>query len=168
MVNLLEIDKEPKLSIEIAGIKLFKANKQKNENLTDFCLYRVCQDGLMCLLPFTHKRIYFVEEKLFVEILRKKEIKHDDLCDEDLKNKLKEEKPGSIVIVNVKCKPKENELKWGNDKEKEEYNNYSRKNYIDAFCGHNPVSRIPTMINKEHQHNFELKYKIENILENKK
>ena len=82
--------------------------------------------------------------------------------------KLKEEKPGCIILVHVKCKPKENEFKWGNEKEKEEYNNYLRKNYIDAFCGHNAVSRITTMINKEHQHIFELKYKIENILDNKK
>ena len=168
VVNLLKLDKEQKLKIENAGVKLFKANKQKNENVIDFCLYRVCQDGLMYLLPFMHKRIYYVDEEFFVEILRKKEIKHDDINDEKLKIKLKEDKPGSIVLVNVKCKPKENEIKWGNEKEKEEYNNYLRKNYIDAICCHNAISRITTMINKEHQHIFELKYKIENILNNKK
>ena len=168
VANLLELDKDHKLSIENAGVKLFKANKQKDENAVDFCLYRICQDGLMYLLPFMHKRIYFVEEKFFVQLLKEKEIKHDEIIDEELKVKLKGEKPGCIILVHVKCKPKENEFKWGNEKEKEEYNNYLRKNYIDAFCGHNAVSRITTMINKEHQHIFELKYKIENILDNKK
>lgn len=81
---MLKLDKDQKLNIENAGVKLFKANKQKNEN-AEFCLYRVCQDGLMYLLPFMHKRIYFVEEKFFIEILSKKEIKHEDLSDEDLK-----------------------------------------------------------------------------------
>ena len=168
VVNLLKLDVNQKLKIENAGVKLFKANKQKNEKAIDFCLYRICQDGLMYLLPFIHRRIYYVGEKLFKEILDKKEIKHDDISDEEIKIKLKEEKPGSIVVVNVKCKPKENELKWGNEKENEEYNNYLRNNYIDAICCHNAVSRITTMINKEHQHIFELKYKIENILDNKK
>ena len=168
VTDLLELDKDKKLIIENAGVKLFKANKQKNENLTDFCLYRICQDGMMYVLPFMHKRIYFVEEKFFAELLSKKEIKHDDIYDNDLKIKLKEDKPGSIVLVNVKCKPTENELKWGNEKEKEVYNNYLRNNFIDAICCHNAVSRITTMINKEHQHIFELKYKIENILDNKK
>ena len=41
-----------------------------------------------------HKRIYFVDEKFFIEILSKKEIKHDDIKDEELKLKLKEEKSG--------------------------------------------------------------------------
>ena len=164
---MLKLDKDQKLNIENAGVKLFKANKQKNEN-AEFCLYRVCQDGLMYLLPFMHKRIYFVEEKFFIEVLSKKEIKHEDISDEDLKNKLKEDKPGCIVIVNVKNKPKENEIKFETENERLEYNNYLKNNYIDAFCCHNAATRITTMINKEHQHIFELKYKIENILNNKK
>ena len=81
-------------------------------------MYRVCQDGLMYLLPFMHKRIYFVDEELFINILSKKEIKHDDINDEQFKKKLKEDKPGNIVVVNVKCKPNENELKWENEQEK--------------------------------------------------
>ena len=39
----------------------------------------------MYLLPFMHKRIYYVDEKFFVEILSKKEIRHDDINDEELK-----------------------------------------------------------------------------------
>ena len=168
VIDLLKLDKENKLKVENAGVKLFKANKQKDENATNFCLYRVCQDGLMYLLPFMHKRIYFVDEKFFIEVLSKKEIKHDDIKDEELKLKLKEDKSGCIVLVNVKSKPNKNELKYENEKEREEYNNYLKKNYIDAFCCHNANTRITTMINKEHQHIFELKYKIENILDNKK
>ena len=155
--NLLQLDKQQKLFIQNAGVKLFKANKQKDENAVNFCLYRVCQDGLMYLLPFMHKRIYFVNEEFFVEILKKKEIRHDDISNEEIKNKLKEVGPGCIIIVNVKNKPKENDL------ESKNYEQYIKNNFIDAFCCHNATTRITTMINKEHQHIFELKYKIENF-----
>ena len=140
----------------------------KKIKMQKFCLYRVCQDGLMYHFPFMHKRIYFVEEKFFIEMLSKKKIKHEDISDEDLKNKLKEDKPGCIVIVNAKNKPKENEIKFETENERLEYKNYLKNNYIDAFCCHNAGTRITTMINKEHQHIFELKYKIENIFNNKK
>ena len=155
--NLLQLDKQQKLFIQNAGVKLFKANKQKDENAVNFCLYRVCQDGLMYLLPFMHKRIYFVNEEFFVEILKKKEIRHDDISNEEIKNKLKEVGPGCIIIVNVKNKPKEDDL------ESKNYEQYIKNNFIDAFCCHNATTRITTMINKEHQHIFELKYKIENF-----
>ena len=156
--NLLQLDKQQKLFIQNAGVKLFKANKQKDENAVNFCLYRVCQDGLMYLLPFMHKRIFFVDEKFFVGVLKKKEIKHDDIEDEEVKNNLKEIGSGCIVLVNVKNKPNEN------DKESKNYEQYLKNNFIDAFCCHNATTRLTTMINKEHQHIFELKYKIENIL----
>ena len=55
----------------------------------------------MYLLPFMHKRIYFVDEKMFAEILRKKEINHNDINDEELKLQLKKDTPGSIVVMNV-------------------------------------------------------------------
>ena len=167
VVDLLKKDKNNKLVIENAGVKLFKANKQKDEKIVDFCLYRVCQDGLMYLLPFMHKRIFYVCENFFKEMLTKKEIVHGEISDEDLKNKIKNEKPGCIVLVNVKEKPKINDVKCENEKDFEVYNEYLQKNYIDAICCHNAVTRITTMINKEHQHVFELKYGIENILENK-
>lgn len=48
-----------------------------------------------------------------------------------------------------------------------EYNNYLKNNFVDAICCHNATTRITTMINKEHQHIFELKYKIENIFNDK-
>ena len=53
------------------------------------------------------KKIYYVEKKFFDEILCRKGVKIDDIYDNDLKSKLKEDKPGSIVIVNVKCKSNE-------------------------------------------------------------
>ena len=153
--NLLDLDKKQKLFIQNAGVKLFKANKQKDENATNFCLYRVCQDGLMYLLPFMHKRIFFVDENFFKEILKKKDIKHDDITDEELKKNLKEIGNGCVVLVNVKQKPKDNE-KEGNN-----YDKYIKNNFIDAICCHNAATRITTMVNKEHQHVFELKYKID-------
>jgi len=104
--NLLQSDKKQKLFIQNAGVKLFKANKQKDENAINFCLYRACQDGLMYLLPFMHKRIFFIDEKFFVEILKKKEIKHDDIADDELKKNLKEVGNGCVVLVNAKKKTK--------------------------------------------------------------
>ena len=156
VMNLLRLDKQQKLFVQNAGVKLFKANKQKDENAINFCLYRVCQDGLMYLLPFMHKRIFCIKEKLFVDILKKKEIKHDDIDgEEDLKIKLKEIGPGCVVLVNTKNKQKDNE------KEGPNYEKYIKDNFIDAICCHNANTRITTMINKEHQHIFELKYNIE-------
>ena len=157
VMNLLRLDKKQKLFVQNAGVKLFKANKQKDENAINFCLYRVCQDGLMYLLPFMHKRIFCIKEKFFVEILKKKEIKHDDIDEEEkeLKIKLKEIGPGCVVLVNTKNRQKENE------KEGTNYDKYIKENFIDAICCHNANTRITTMINKEHQHIFELKYNIE-------
>ena len=156
VMNLLRLDKKQKLFVQNAGVKLFKANKQKDENAINFCLYRVCQDGLMYLLPFMHKRIFCIKEKLFVDILKKKEIKHDDIDgEEELKIKLKEIGPGCVVLVNTKNKQKDNE------KEGPNYEKYIKDNFIDAICCHNANTRITTMINKEHQHIFELKYNIE-------
>ena len=156
VMNLLRLDKQQKLFVQNAGVKLFKANKQKDENAINFCLYRVCQDGLMYLLPFMHKRIFCIKEKLFVDILKKKEIKHDDIDgEEELKIKLKEIGPGCVVLVNTKNKQKDNE------KEGPNYEKYIKDNFIDAICCHNANTRITTMINKEHQHIFELKYNIE-------
>ena len=157
VMNLLRLDKKQKLFVQNAGVKLFKANKQKDENAINFCLYRVCQDGLMYLLPFMHKRIFCINEKFFVDILKKKEIKHDDIDEEEkeLKIKLKEIGPGCVVLVNTKNRQKENE------KEGTNYDKYIKENFIDAICCHNANTRITTMINKEHQHIFELKYNIE-------
>ena len=109
----------------------------------------------MYLLPFMHKRIFYVKEKLFVDILKKKEIKHDDIEDEELKKNLKEIGAGCVVLVNVKNKPSDNE------KEGINYDKYIKDNFIDAICCHNANTRLTTMINKEHQHIFELKYNIE-------
>ena len=74
-----------------------------------------------------------------------------------LKNKLNEIGTGCVVLVNVKNKPNENQIIG------KEYEEYLKNNYIDAICCHNATTRITTMINKEHQHIFELKYKIENF-----
>ena len=139
--NLLDLDKKQKLFIKNAGIKLFKANKKKNENTTNFCFYRVCQDGLMYLLPFMHKRIILVNEIFFKEILRKKDIKHEDITDEDLKGYLKEIGNGCVVLVNAK------QISNKNKKEDENYNNYLKNNFIDAICCHNAETRIILMVN---------------------
>ena len=155
VTDLLKLDKNQKLFVQNAGVKLFKANKQKDENAVNFCLYRVCQDGLMYLLPFMHKRIFFVNEIFFVDILKKKEIIHDDIPDEELKKNLKEIGSGCVVLVNVKNKQSDNQ------KEGLNYDNYIKNNFIGAICCHNANTRLTTMINKEHQHIFELKYNLD-------
>jgi len=47
-----------------------------------------------------------------------------------------------------------------NETEGSYYEKYLKDNFIDAICCHNATTRISTMINKEHQHIFELKYNI--------
>ena len=39
-------------------------------------------------------------------------------------------------------------------------NEFLQENFIDAICCYNSYTRLTTMINKEHQHVFDLKYGI--------
>ena len=66
-------------------LNYLKLINKKMKMLIGFCLSRICQDGLIYLLPFMHKRNYYVNEKFFIEILSKKEIKYDEISDEELK-----------------------------------------------------------------------------------
>ena len=148
--DLLKGDKRNQLDLQNAGVKLFKKNKQKGDS-DDFCHYRICQDGLMYLIPYMHKRLFYVDKEVFVEILTKKELNYNDIKDENLKNSLKEAKAGCVIFVHVKKKPE------SIDKAD---NKYLVENFIDAICCFNANIKVTTMINKEHEHVFNLKYNI--------
>lgn len=149
--ELLKADKRNQMKLQNAGVKLFKKNKSKSNEI-DYCLYRICQDGLMYALPYMHKRVYFITTDTFVQILKTKEVIHDEVIDIDLRRVVKETKPGCIVVINVKQKPKEDEY---ND------NHYLKENFIDAMCCYNANTRLTTMTNKEHQHVFNMKYELD-------
>lgn len=151
--DLLKGDKRNQLDLQNAGVKLFKKNKQKGDS-QDFCHFRICQDGLMYLIPYMHKRLFYVDKETFVEILTKKELIFDNIKDEDLKTSLKETTPGCVIFVHVKEKPKN---KNSTD------NIYLKENFIDAICCFNANVKVTTMINKEHEHVFDLKYNINQL-----
>ena len=56
----------------------------------------------MYLIPYMHKRLFYVDKEIFVEILTKKELNYNDIKDENLKNSLKEAKAGCVIFVHVK------------------------------------------------------------------
>ena len=98
-----------------------------------------------------HKRLFYVDKEIFVEILTKKELNYNEIKDEQLKNSLKETKPGCVIFVHVTKKP---------DNIDKVDNNYLIENFIDAICCFNANVKVTTMINKEHEHVFNLKYNI--------
>ena len=62
--DLLKADKRHQLKLQNAGVKLFKRNKAKADD-ENYCLYRICQDGLMYALPFMHKKVHYVDTEFF-------------------------------------------------------------------------------------------------------
>lgn len=150
--ELLKADKRNQLKLQNAGVKLFKRNKAKSDD-DNYCLYRICQDGLMYALPFMHKKIHYVNTDFFKEILTTKDIIHDKIKNEKLRNEFKKTSHGCVVLINVKTIP-ENPENVSNE--------FLKENFIDAICCYNSFTRLTTMINKEHQHVFDLKYEIKN------
>lgn len=73
--NFLKSDKRNNLNIINCGVKMFefiKLNDIKHEDT--HCRYRVCQDGMLYLIPFMRKRVFFCNINFFVKILQKKEV----------------------------------------------------------------------------------------------
>ena len=85
--------------------------------------------------------------------LTTKDIIHDKIKNEKLRNEFKKTSHGCVVLINVKTIP-ENPENVSNE--------FLKENFIDAICCYNSFTRLTTMINKEHQHVFDLKYEIKN------
>ena len=159
LLHLIKSDRRNQLKLINLGVKLFSMNKRKipEEDDTDFCKFRICQDGLIYLLPFMSKRIYFCDDKnLFIKLIKVVDLKKEEIEDIELRNQLNEVKSGCIVLVLVNNKP-DSGVKFFSD----EYYQYLKENYSDAVTCYISAVRLSTMINKEHQHVFNLKFKIE-------
>ena len=73
--NLLATDKRNTLNIINCGVKLFGFNKLKKiSNEETHCKYRVCQDGMLYLIPYMKKRLLFCNTNFLVKILRQKDV----------------------------------------------------------------------------------------------
>jgi multisite-specific tRNA:(cytosine-C5)-methyltransferase len=159
LLHLMKSDRRNQLKLINLGVKLFSLNKRKipEEGDTDFCKFRICQDGLIYLLPFMSKRIYFCDdENLFIKLIKVVDLIKEEIEDIELRNQLNEVKSGCIVFVLVNKKP-DSGVKFFSD----EYYQYLKENYKDAVTCYISAVRLSTMINKEHQHVFNLKFKIE-------
>lgn len=159
LLHLYRSDRRNQIKFINLGVKVFNLNKRKNpdEEDADYCKYRICQDGLIYLLPFMSKRIYFCDDRnIFVKLITKVDLKKDEIDDLELRNQLDQIKSGCVVIVLVNKKPS-NDVKFFS----EEYYKYLKENYDDAITCYISAVRLSTMINKEHQHVFNLKFKIE-------
>ena len=148
--DLLKADKRHQLKLQNAGVKLFKRNKAKADD-ENYCLYRICQDGLMYALPFMHKKVHYVDTEFFKFVLTKKDVAHEEIKNEKIKEEFKKAPHGCVVLVNMKKLPENSE---------NVSNEFLQENFIDAICCYNSYTRLTTMINKEHQHVFDLKYGI--------
>lgn len=156
--ELLSSDKRNQLKLISVGVKLFSNNKAKCDDLSNFCRYRICQDGMMYLIPFMTKRIFFCTEEFFIRILKEVDIKHNTIEDEKLRENLHSLKSGCVVLVCLKNKIEDfSPSKYPY----EEYLKILRENFSDALCCYNSAVRVSSMINKEHQHVFNLKYNID-------
>ena len=154
--DLLKSDqKNIVLKLQNAGVKTFNKEKIKNENNknnNDYCKFRICQDGLMYILPFIHKNIFYFNEELFIKLLKNGEILKEEINNESIKNIInKKAHFGCIIIVNSKKLPENYE---------NIEHNFLKENFIDAICCFNAQIKITTMINKEHQFVYNLKYNI--------
>lgn len=160
--NLLQHDNRNQLKIMACGVKLFSINKKTldKSGQIEHCLYRVCQDGLMYAIPFMRKRVYFCGKELFLQLIKGVDVRHSDLPGE-LKGLLDSPSSGCVVMILLK----DFELEtfkhadvFGMDKEC--YLKFLRENYLDAICCYNSAVRLSSMINKEHQHVFYMKYNL--------
>jgi hypothetical protein len=142
------------------GVKLFSINKKTLDKTgQEQCLYRVCQDGLMYVIPFMRKRVYFCGKDLFLQLIKGVDVRHSDLQSEELRNILDNLSSGCVVMILLKnfniINFSHNEIF---DLDKESYLKFLRENYEDAICCYNSAVRLSSMINKEHQHVFNMKY----------
>lgn len=160
--NLLKYDNRNQLKIMAVGVKLFSINKRTldKSGQIEQCLYRVCQDGLMYVIPFMRKRVYFCGQDLFIQLIKGVDVRHSDLP-EELKELLDNLSSGCVVMILLKDfeigKFKHQEIF---DMDKDAYLKFLRENYLDAICCYNSAVRLSSMINKEHQHVFNMKYNL--------
>ena len=64
-------DKKNNLNFINSGVKMFEFNKLKNLNNSDtHCKYRVCQDGMLYLIPYMKKRVFFCDSLFFAKVLK--------------------------------------------------------------------------------------------------
>lgn len=170
--DLLKADNRNQIKILAVGVKLFTVNKRvpgvneevKVENNSESvdCNYRICQDGLMFIIPFLRKRIFYVNLDFFKKILKDTDYKYMDIKDDEIRNTIKKMSYGCVIII---CLKNFEELKMTqkniNELEHSKYMELLRENYLDSITCYNSQYRMSTMINKEHQHVFNLKYHLE-------
>ena len=142
--DFLCFDKKGQLKVENAGVKIFEKHKCKTSE-GDYCAFRVCQDGLMYVLPFMHKRVVFTNTENIKILLQKNEVFVDEFTDKKLCDVVKNMDIGCGVLVNVKDSNK----------------GLTKDNFIDGFCCFFSKRKVCLMIGQEHKHVFKLKYGID-------
>jgi hypothetical protein len=164
LYELLKNDNRNQIKINAVGVKLFTVNKKLHEKdkTEETCNYRVCQDGLMYILPFMRKRIFYVGIDFLKKILKETDYKISEIENKEIRDTVSNMTFGCIVLVII------NNFDGLNLSQKaiyklssEKYLEFLRNNYLDSITCYNSNYRISTMINKEHQHVFNLKFAFE-------
>ena len=164
LYELLKNDNRNQMKILAVGVKLFTVNKKLHEKdkTDETCNYRVCQDGLIYVLPFMRKRIFYIGIEFFKKILKAVDYKYTDILNDEIRITLQNMSLGCVVLILIKNFDELNLTQkdiYGYTTEK--YLEFLRNNYFDSMSCYNSQYRIGTMINKEHKHVFNLKYDLE-------
>ena len=164
LYELLKNDNRNQIKINAVGVKLFTVNKKLHEKdkTEETCNYRVCQDGLMYILPFMRKRIFYVGIDFLKKILKETDYKISEIENKEIRDTVSNMTFGCIVLVIIKNFDGLNlSQKAIYELSSEKYLEFLRNNYLDSITCYNSNYRISTMINKEHQHVFNLKFAFE-------
>ncbi len=94
--KILEYDSKQVLNKVNLGSKAFARNKEGFSK--NFCRYRICQDSIGALFPFISKRKLACSLEDFKFILSKKNFRHEEVPNENLRKCLKEIPEGSFVL----------------------------------------------------------------------
>ena len=134
--KILDFDTKQVLNKINLGVKAFARNKEGFSK--NFCRYRICQDSIVALFPFISKRKIKCQLADFKFILEKKNLRHDEIKNEELRQELKDMNEGSVVLY----------LEGGKD----------AKMAKDVLVCQNFTKTITIMCSKELYGSFYIKY----------
>ncbi len=140
-----------RIRVQNCGVKLFSKIKGGNEEVKKNCKLRINQNGIMYLLPFMHKKVYFIKEDLFKILLEKVELKIEEIKEENIKIMFEKCEEGYIILVISKVLPDNN----NNDNIE-----FLKNNFIDVVSCYRSKKKLCIMLKKEQLYIYKIKYNI--------
>lgn len=153
--KFLKNDLRKQFKIITAGVKLFQQTKNTFKD-DDECRYRICQDGILYIIPYLTKHIISVTKDVFFNIIENQSLRLDDLSKiknggNEIVNDLKEYKIGCVVVILTKSRL-----------EKKDFEDLSivEKNFVEAITCYYSTASLTAQVSKEYLHLYSLKYNL--------